>query len=544
MSKNPLAWKFILIAVVIGVAFMFTFPPKDRINLGLDLKGGAHYLMQVETDTAIKFEMDRVQNSLGQRFKADGIVYQAILPAGEAALEIQGTSADQRPEIRTTLEQFVGSWEQESLGEGTWRIRMPSTYRSQVELEAVDTTLATIRKRIDSLGVSDPIIQKSGIDGKRILVQLPGVEDPTRVKDLLKNPSMLEWKEVSYPPGADPTNWGPPASQEATIALFGGTLPADTELFAQKIDQADGTTVVVWWPLKRVSVVAGRDLRDARRSQDEWGDPAVSFELTQDAGKRFEVATRENLGRRMAIVLGDAKNKEVLSAPTIQGTIRDVGIIQGGGFTIQSADDLSIKLRSGAIPTSVTILEERTVGPSLGRDSIRSGLAAGLAGFLGVMLFMLLYYRLSGVNAVIALALNVLLVFGALGALPFLFSAAGIRATLTLPGIAGLILVIGMAVDSNVLIFERIREEMKLGKTVRSAVDQGFGKAFTTILDCNVTTVIAAVFLSVYGTGPVRGFAVTLIIGLIASMFTAVFVSRQLFELVLLRIRPDQSLSI
>jgi preprotein translocase subunit SecD len=201
-------------------------------------------------------------------------------------------------------------------------------------------------------------------------------------------------------------------------------------------------------------------------------------------------------------------------------------------------------LRSGAIPTEVTILEERTVGPSLGRDSIRSGLMAGMAGFLGVMLFMLLYYRMSGVNAVIALALNVLLVFGALGALPFLFSAAGIRATLTLPGIAGLILVIGMAVDANVLIFERIREELKLGKTVRSAVDQGFGKAFTTILDCNVTTVIAAVFLSVYGTGPVRGFAVTLLIGLIASMFTAVFVSRQLFELVLMRLRPDQSLSI
>ena len=544
MSKNPLVWKFILIAVVIGVSIMFTFPPKDRINLGLDLKGGAHYLMQVETDTAIKFEMDRVQNSLGQRFKADEISYEAILPVGEAALEIRGTSPDQRAEIRVTLEQFVGSWDQESLGDGIWRIRMPSTYRAQVELEAVDTTLATIRKRIDSLGVSDPTIQKSGIDGKRILVQLPGVEDPTRVKDLLKNPAMLEWKEVSYPPGADPTNWGPPADQAAVIALFGGELPADTELFVQKIDQADGTVVEVWWPLKRVSVVAGRDLRDARRSQDEWGDPAVSFELTQDAGKRFEVATRENLGRRMAIVLGDANNKEVLSAPTIQGTIRDVGIIQGGGFTIQSADDLSIKLRSGAIPTEVTILEERTVGPSLGRDSIRSGLAAGLAGFLGVMLFMLLYYRLSGVNAVIALALNVLLVFGALGALPFMFSAAGIRATLTLPGIAGLILVIGMAVDSNVLIFERIREELRIGKTVRSAVDQGFGKAFTTILDCNVTTVIAAVFLSVYGTGPVRGFAVTLIIGLIASMFTAVFVSRQLFELVLLRIRPDQSLSI
>jgi preprotein translocase subunit SecD len=245
----------------------------------------------------------------------------------------------------------------------------------------------------------------------------------------------------------------------------------------------------------------------------------------------------------MAILLGGAETKEVISAPTIEGVIRDQGIIRGG-FSIQTADDMAIKLRSGAIPTDVTILEERTVGPSLGRDSIRSGLTAGLAGFLGVMLFMLVYYRVAGINAVVALVLNVLLVFGALGALPFLFSAAGIRATLTLPGIAGLILVIGMAVDSNVLIFERIREELNAGKTVRASVERGFSQAFSTILDCNVTTVVAAIFLSVYGTGPIRGFAVTLIIGLIASMFTAVFVSRQLFELILLRLRPDQKLSI
>jgi preprotein translocase subunit SecD len=282
----------------------------------------------------------------------------------------------------------------------------------------------------------------------------------------------------------------------------------------------------LWWPLKRVSAVAGNDLRNAYRTADQWNDPSVAFELTADAGRRFEAATRENVGRQMAIKLDDY----VISAPVIQDVIRDQGIIKGG-FDVTGAEDLSLQLRSGAIPAEVSFIEERTVGPSLGRDSIRSGLTAGIAGFLGVMLFMLIYYRLAGVNAVVALALNILLVFGILGALPVLF--AGVQATLTLPGIAGLILTVGMAVDSNVLIFERIREELGLGKTVRSAVEQGFGKAFMTILDCNVTTLVAAFFLFSYGTGPVKGFAVTLTIGLLVSMFTAVFVSRQLFELVL-----------
>jgi preprotein translocase subunit SecD len=245
----------------------------------------------------------------------------------------------------------------------------------------------------------------------------------------------------------------------------------------------------------------------------------VAFELDQDAGRRFQLATRENLGRKMAIVLDD----RVISAPVIRGEIRDVGVIEGG-FTIERATTLSLQLRSGAIPAKITILEERTVGPSLGQDSIRAGVTAAMAGFVGVLIFMVVYYRLSGVNAVIALALNLLLVLGAMGYL---------AATLTLPGIAGMILTVGMAVDSNVLIFERIREELRLGKTVRSAVDQGFARAFKTIIDCNVTTLVAAFFLFSYGTGPVKGFAVTLTIGLLASVFTAVFVSRQLFELVL-----------
>ena len=544
MANNPLVSKFVLIlAVAAGAAFFF-YPPKEKINLGLDLKGGAHILMQVRTESAVKFEMDAVQNNLGQTFKTDGIAYASIVPTGPQTIEIRGTDPARRQDVRKKLDTFVPGWNIESVSEGNWRISMPPAYREQVEEEGVDMTLATIRKRIDALGVGEPIVQRSGLDGRRILVQLPGVEDPTRIKDLLKDPAVLEWKAVSYPPNAgDPATWIPPTTQEALLAQFGGRLPDDTTLYAQQIPTPGGATTTVWWPLKRVSTVAGRDLRNARRSSDEWGDPTVAFELTQDAGRRFEVATTENLGQKMAIVLGGSESKEVISAPVIEGVIRDQGRISGG-FDIDEAEDLALKLRSGAIPTEVTILEERTVGPSLGRDSIRKGLIAGVTGFVGVMIFMLIYYRLSGVNAVVALTLNILLIFGCLGALPFLFGDTGIRATLTLPGIAGLILTVGMAVDSNVLIFERIREELRLGKTVRSSVEQGFARAFTTILDCNVTTVIAAIFLSVYGTGPVRGFAVTLIIGLIASMFTAVFVSRQIFELVLLRTRPDQSLSI
>ena len=295
--------------------------------------------------------------------------------------------------------------------------------------------------------------------------------------------------------------------------------------------------MTVWWPLKHVSTVAGNDLRGARRDVNEWQDPIVAFDLQPEAASRFEAATEANIGRVMAILL----DGEVISAPTIKGSISNRGSIYGG-FTIETADDLALKLNSGAIPADISVEEEWAVGASLGRDSIKAGVAAILASFLGVMLFMLVYYRLSGINAVVALALNIVLVFGTLAALPWLFSGA--RATLTLPGIAGLILTIGMAVDSNVLIFERIREELAQGKTLGSAVDQGFGKALSTILDCNVTTLVAAFFLFSYGTGPVKGFAVTLTIGLLASLFTAVFVSRQLFELVL-RVRSGaETLSI
>ncbi len=427
MSK-PLLWKLLFIAGVTAVAAAFTFPPRDRINLGLDLRGGSHILMQVDLASALRYETDRVQTTLGQVLKTDGIPYAAIVATEPGTVEVRGSDPNRRADLRERLDRVVRSWQADETSGGNWRITMPTNYRRAVETEAVNRTLETIRRRIDSLGVSEPLTSKAGTDGSRILIELPGVEDPTRIKDILQDPAILEWKAVTYPPsyGGDPGTWSPSPSKEALLAQFGGSLPDDTEMFPGDLRLADGTSSTVFWPLKRVSTVAGTDLRNAFRTSDEWGDPAVSFELTQDAGRRFEAATRENIGRRMAIVLGGPTDKHVLSAPVIEGVIRDQGIIRGG-FNVTQAEDLALKLRSGAIPTDVRIIEERTVGPSLGRDSIRAGLTSGLAGFLGVMLFMLVYYRLSGVNAVVALVLNVVLVFGALGALPFLFGERGPR---------------------------------------------------------------------------------------------------------------------
>ena len=538
MSKSPLTWKFALILAVVGLAAFFSYPPQDKINLGLDLRGGTHVLMQVDTESALEHETDLTQDRVGQGLKEAKLAYGSIKPVDITTLEIRGTNPAARAEVAEVISTRAGIWDLEGIGPGAWRLGMPQNVRGVIEKDAIDTTLSRMRERIDTLGVSEPLLHKQGIRGDRILAQLPGVEDPEMVKILLTEQGLLEWKAVTYPPQVtDFANWGPPDSKEATIALFGGQVPDDTELIRQSIVGADGTKVEYWWPLKRVSAVAGSDLRSAFPDVDEFYQPSVSFQLTEDAGRRFLAATRENRRRRMAIVL----ENNVISAPVIEDEIRDRGIIRGG-FSETEAAALALKLRSGALPAKVSIIEERTVGPSLGRDSIRRGLTAGSAGFLGVILFMVVYYRLSGVNAVVALTLNMLLVFGTLGALPFLFS--GGQATLTLPGIAGLILTVGMAVDSNVLIFERIREELRVGKTVRSAVEQGFGKAFTTILDCNVTTLVAAFFLFSYGTGPVKGFAVTLTIGLLASMFTAVFVSRQIFELVLRTKGRDDSLSI
>ncbi len=525
-GPSGLGYKWLLIVIVVGAAVAAAVPPKERINLGLDLRGGAHIVLEVDPGSALEHQLALTRDRIGQRLGDKDLAYQSIVGVDTDTLEIRGTDPARNSDVSAAIREVVGdTWTLEASGPGQWRLAIRPEVRGNIEASAIETTLEIMRTRIDSLGVREPQIGQQGAN--RILVQLPGVEDPERVKGLIEDPARLQWKNVSYPPGApEDASYRPGATPEATAAQFGGRIPDDTELVPQRFE--DGT--MLYWPLKKVSVIIGDDLRNAYRGRDEWGRPQVNFELKQDAGRRFEVVTRENMGKLMPIVLGTAEAKTVISAPRINGVIRDQGVIEGG-FTIESAEDLATKLRSGAIPTDVRIMNEMVVGPSLGRDSIRSGLMAGMVGFGAILLFMVFYYRLSGVNAVLALVLNIVLVFGGLGALPYLMGA---EATLTLPGIAGLILTVGMAVDSNVLIFERIREELRKGMTVPSAIEQGFGRAFMTILDCNVTTLVAAFFLFFYGTGPVKGFAITLTIGLLASMFTAVFVSRQIFELVLL----------
>jgi len=351
-------------------------------------------------------------------------------------------------------------------------------------------------------------------------VPLPGVEDPERVKDLIGSPAYLEWKLVKVPPGVTADRFEPPTSEEAVARLFPGGLPDDVEILPQDRTTRDGRPITVYWPVTRSSPLTGNDLKNSRRDMDRFGSPAVNFLLTAEAGQRFQDLTRQNQGQLLAIVL----DRKVISAPRINAVIADQGIIEGGNFTMESAEDLALKLRSGALPAGMEILEERTVGPSLGADSVRQGIVASAIGSLVVVLFMLVYYRLSGVNATFALALNLLILLGAM---------AYVHSTLTLPGIAGIALTVGMAVDANVLIFERIREELRLGRTVKAAIHAGFEKALSTIVDGNLTTLIAGIFLYAYGSGPVRGFAVTLNVGILANLFTAVFVSRTVFDTLL-----------
>lgn len=531
---KPLHWKLLLILGVLAVAVFCFWPPQEKISLGLDLRGGSHLVMQVETASAVRNEINLEVSRLGQALKEKGLAYGSIAVEGDETILINGTDPARKADVRKVIDDWIGQWSISDSGSGNWRASLTQQMRQAIETSAVETTLTTIRNRVDELGVKEPIVNKQGAKGDRILIQLPGIEDPERAKEVLQDPALLEWKKVIYPPSVtDYDRWMPGTTREAVAQQFGGTLPAGVQLYPERFPTQEGGTAEIWWPLDTVSTVIGNDLRSARRTQDQLGRSVVGFTLTPEAGRRFEAATREYRGKKMAIVLGNSTSKEVISAPVIEDTIRDQGIIRGN-FDVKTSEDLALKLRSGAIPTDVSIIEERTVGPSLGRDSIRAGVLASIVGFIAVTIFMLVYYRFSGVNAVVALAMNVVLVLGALGYF---------GATLTLPGIAGLILTVGMAVDSNILIFERIREELRHGKAVRSAIEQGFDRAFATIVDTHVTTLVSSFFLFTYGTGPVRGFAVTLSIGLALSMFTAVFVSRVIYEIVL-GDRPAESLSI
>lgn len=525
--KPNLLWRGLVILASIVAAIAAAYPPQKKINLGLDLQGGMHLVLQVHTEDALRAETDGDMARLAQQVKDDSKGKLDVKP--QRTGDTRFVVPDLAPEAKTALieaaKRVASRFNAREQG-GTVTFEMRPDEISKLRDQSVNQAVQTIRNRIDAYGVTEPVIQAAG--GERIVVELPGVDDTDRVRQLIKNTAFLEFRITRFPKDGS----HPPASKDEILAHFGGHLPDDVEILDGDLreDRSSGAPAEIrYYAVEKKRTVTGRDLRNARPAMGQMNQPIVEFSFTPDGAKSFSELTGANVGNGLAIVL----DGRVVSAPVIHSRISDSGIIEGS-FTQAQVEDLSTILRSGALPASITYLEERTVGPSLGRDSIKEGLTAGVVGTSLVVITMLLVYNLSGVNAVVALVLNVLLLFGGMGMF---------HSTLTLPGIAGVILTIGMAVDANVLVFERIREELRAGRTVRSAIDHGFERAFTSIFDTHMTTVISALFLFQFGTGPIKGFAVTLIIGLTASMFTAVFVSRWIFDFVLSR-RKVQMLSI
>jgi protein-export membrane protein SecD len=542
---NPnLKWKllFILGVVVICVYFVVGMPSfptslaqiKDnftsQIKLGLDLQGGTHLILQVQVQEAVAQETDQTVDRITTAMRTKNIHYDEVRRMDDTHIVVRNVASDQISQFRDLVhDQYETVWElAPAPGEPSgYLMSMRPSALARIQETTMSQSLETIERRINALGLTEPTIQLHGRKDNEILVQLPGEGDPGRAKQVIQAGGQLELKLVEDP--------NPYPSEAAALAQHGGVLPPNTEIVRGRNENrnAQGTdTGESWYVLSRTPVVTGRDLRSAteNRNPEMPGQWQINFTLSGEAARRFGPFTEQNRGRQMAIVL----EKHVYSAPVIQSRIEDQGRIDGN-FSQESAHDLALVLRAGALPASIKYLEERTVGPSLGADSIRHGVQASILSLLVVMVFMVFYYRLSGVNAVLALILNLVILLAAL---------AMFGAVLTLPGIAGVILTIGMGVDSNVLVFERIREELRNGKSSAGAVDAGFDKAFLTIIDTHVTTVVSAFFLFIFGTGPIRGFAITLTIGLIANVFTAIYVSKTIFQYHLAKMDRQAELSI
>jgi preprotein translocase subunit SecD len=539
MNKN-LIWKVVLI---VGTLLVFVFGifgiPKnwsgsglaqaiqDRIHLGLDLKGGTHLILQVQVNDAVNADTDRAVERLKDSLTRRKITYTEISKPDPVnnpqTIVIKGVPPESRSDLVQIVNDRLAEYDLTSGTENSWTLSMKQSVLADLKRRAVSQAIETIRNRVDKLGISEPVIQEHGLGQYQILVQLPGVDDPARVKDIIQSTAMLEIRQAL-------NNGQPFSSEEAALAANGGMLPANAVLLHGRSEGGNGTEDVVY-VISRVSAVSGQDLREARVGRSsQTGLPEVNFFLTAEGGRRFSDFTGAHVGDYLAVVL----DNRVMEVAVIKSQIGDSGVIEGR-FTEQQAKDLSLVLNSGALPASIKYLEERTVGPSLGADSIRAGVRAAVIGMLAVLIFMLIYYRGAGINADLALILNLIILLGFMGYF---------GATLTLPGIAGVILTVGMGVDSNVLIFERIREELRNGKTPPSAVEQGFSHAWVTIVDTHVTTIVSAAILFLFGTGPVKGFAVTLTFGLLANLFTAVFVSRVIFDWLLSRKQRGEALSI
>ena len=542
---NPnLKWKVLFITAVVVICIYFilglpNFPTslaalKDnfthQIKLGLDLQGGTHLILQVQVQEAIAQETDQTVDRLTTAMRAKNLHYDEVRRMDDTHIVVRNVAPDQTSDFRDLIhDQYEGVWElTPAPGEtNAFLLTLRQSALARIQENTMEQSLETIERRVNALGLTEPTIQPQGRKDNEILVQLPGEGDPTRAKQVIQAGGQLELKLVE-----DPTTY---PSEAAALAAHGGILPPNTEIVkgrneSRQQNQPEGGEA--WYVLNRTPIVTGRDLRSAteNRNTEMPGQWQINFTLTGEAARRFGPFTEQNKGRQMAIEL----EKRVYSAPVIQSRIDDSGRIDGN-FSQESAHDLALVLRAGALPASIKYLEERTVGPSLGADSIRHGVQASILSLLVVMVFMVFYYRLSGVNAVLALILNLVILLAAL---------AMFGAVLTLPGIAGVILTIGMGVDSNVLVFERIREELRNGKSASAAVEAGFDKAFLTIIDTHVTTVVSAFFLFIFGTGPIRGFAVTLTIGLIANVFTAIYVSKAIFQYHLIKMDRQAELSI
>jgi len=511
--NNSLRWRALAIVAVVALSAWAIYPPAQKVRLGLDLKGGVHLVLRVQTDDALRLETETSMNRLRDELVKAGAAGVTATALSPTEFQLAGVPAEQDGVLRQAATEVEATFNRESGAAGTYVFRMKPNIANQARQETVDQAIRTIERRVNELGVAEPIVARQG-GRDQILVQLPGVSDVARAKEIIKSTSLLELTLVEA---------GPASTREQLLTATGGMVPSDAEILPGVASAAAGQTPpgVVYYLLKKTPVVSGRDLRNARPSLDENNRPAVQFYLKSDGATRFGQFTGANIGRNLAIVL----DERVVTAPVIEGRISDEGRISGN-FAQQEAADLALTLRSGALPASLTYLEERTVGPSLGADSVRAGIMASITGLTLVTLFMLAYYKLSGINAIVAMAINLLVLL----ALMVYF-----QATMTLPGIAGFILTIGMGVDSNVLIFERIKEELATAKGARAAVAAGFDRVFLTILDTHVASLIAAAFLFQFGTGPIRGFATTLTIGLLTNVFTSVFVSRTLFELLLSR---------
>ena len=526
---SNLRWKVVTILAVFVVFFGLGVYPilasryhlpapgwlmDKQLKLGLDLKGGVHLVLRVQTDDALRLVTEQEMERLREELKTRNIPVTNMDAPDVIHFRVAGVPPAQDAAFRTAANEVQANFDRGSGVNGAYTFTLKPNIQVNLREEAVVQARQTIERRVNELGVAEPSIAQQGTD--QILVQLPGVTDVERAKGIIGSPGLLELKIVE---GA------PSPSKEALMA--NGQVPQGMDIVP---GGGAGDTSTIYYMVKKVAAVTGQDLRNARASVDENNRPAVSFTLSNEGGRKFGKVSGENIGRQLAIIL----DGRVLSAPTLESKINTEGRITGS-FTPEEVQNLSLILRSGALPATLTYLEEQTIGPTLGADSIRSGVIASAVGLGLVVVFMLVYYQLSGVNAVVALLFNLVILLGMM---------AYVGAVMTLPGIAGFVLTMGIGVDSNVLIFERIKEELEAQRGVRASINAGFSRVFWTLVDTHIAALISVAFLFQFGTGPIRGFAVTLFFGLLSNLFTSIFVSKTLFELALGKRQQVAALSI